>query len=126
MTSRGPKMGAAAPGLRGIAQIGFHARQSIEKLLKAFLTAFGVQPEDQHSLGRLIDQAGRLDRRTADRVGEASGLTRYAVHHRYPPRVPGSAPPLTRREVLDDLDRARAAFAVLLAAIEARLADTRD
>ncbi|HEX6040081.1 HEPN domain-containing protein [Longimicrobium sp.] len=119
-------MGAAAPDLRGVAQIGFHAQQAIEKLLKALLTAFGVQPEDQHSLGRLIEQVGRLDRQTADRVGDVSSLTRYAVYHRYPPRVPGGAQPLTRRDVLQDLARARSAVPVLLTAIEARLAASRD
>lgn len=120
------EMGAAAPDLRGVAQIGFHAQQAIEKLLKALLTAFGVQPEDQHSLGRLIEQVGRLDRQTADRVGDVSSLTRYAVYHRYPPRVPGGAQPLTRRDVLQDLARARSAVPVLLTAIEARLAASRD
>ncbi|HYR07096.1 MAG TPA: HEPN domain-containing protein [Longimicrobium sp.] len=40
-------MGAAAAELRGTAQIGFHAQQAIEKLLKALLTAYGVEPEDQ-------------------------------------------------------------------------------
>jgi|GEM_PF-6827626 len=31
------EMGAAAKSLRGIAQIGFHAQQAVEKLLKGFL-----------------------------------------------------------------------------------------
>jgi HEPN domain-containing protein len=118
-------MGAAASELRGVAQIGFHAQQAIEKLLKALLTAYEVQPEDQHSLGRLIDQIRRLDRKTADQIGDVSGLTRYAVYHRYPPRVPGSAQPLSRRDVLQDLERARSAFPILLAAVEARLSHAR-
>jgi HEPN domain-containing protein len=108
-------MGAASPGVRGVAQIGFHAQQAIEKLLKALLTAFGVEPEDQHSIGR------RLDRQTGERVGDIASLTQYAVYYRYPPRVPGSERALSRADVLADLDRAKAAFGVLLVAIERRL-----
>jgi HEPN domain-containing protein len=63
-------MGASSPQVRGISQIGFHAQQAIEKLLKALLTAYGVEPEDQHSLGRLVEQVRRLDRDTADRAGD--------------------------------------------------------
>jgi HEPN domain-containing protein len=114
-------MGAAAPELRGAAQIGFHAQQAVEKLLKALLTSYGVEPEDQHSLGRLIDQVRRLDRKTADAVSGVAGLTQYAVYLRYPPRVPGAAHKLSRTDVLRDLDEARRAVPILLAAVDARL-----
>jgi HEPN domain-containing protein len=118
-------MGAAAPEVRGVAQIGFHAQQAVEKILKALLTAYGIEPEEQHSLGRLVEQVRRLDRQTADRISDVSSLTRYAVYHRYPPRVQGKASALSRNEVLGDLDRARRAFPILLAAVEARLAQSR-
>jgi HEPN domain-containing protein len=119
--SRGRRWEPRPPGVRGVAQIGFHAQQAIEKLLKALLTAFGVEPEDQHSIGRLLDQVRRLDRQTGERVGDIASLTQYAVYYRYPPRVPGSERALSRADVLADLDRAKAAFGVLLVAIERRL-----
>lgn len=115
-------MGASSPEVRGVAQIGFHAQQAIEKLLKALLTAYGVEPEDQHSLSRLIEQVRRLDRDTADRAGDVARLTQYAVYYRYPPRVTGRSHALSRADVLHDLDRARKAFPIILAAIEVRLA----
>ncbi len=115
------EMGASTPEVRGIAQIGFHAQQAIEKLLKGLLTAYGIEPEDQHSLSRLIEQVRRLDRETADAASGAASLTQYAVYHRYPPRV-GAARSLSRADVLRDLERARATFPMLLAAIETRLA----
>jgi hypothetical protein len=68
-----------------------------------------------------VDQVRRLDRQTADRVRDVAGLTQYAVYHRYPPRVPARTQPLTRADVLRDLDRARVAFPILLAAVETRL-----
>jgi hypothetical protein len=45
-------MGADAENLRGIAQIGFHAQQAVEKLLKAVLASFDVIPEEHHDLTR--------------------------------------------------------------------------
>jgi HEPN domain-containing protein len=115
------ELGAASPELRGVAQIGFHAQQAIEKLLKALLSTFQVQPEDQHSISRLLDQVRRLDRETADSVRDIGGLTQYAVYYRYPPRASGTERTLGRAEVLGDLERAKAAFPVLLSAIERRL-----
>jgi HEPN domain-containing protein len=114
-------MGAASPRVRGTAQIGFHAQQAIEKLLKALLTAFGVEPEDQHSIGRLIEQVRRLDRATGDSLRDIASLTQYAVYYRYPPRVPGRGHGLDRADVLRDLEHAKAAFPLLLDAIERRL-----
>ncbi|HST58378.1 MAG TPA: HEPN domain-containing protein [Longimicrobium sp.] len=118
-------MGAAAPQVRGVAQIGFHAQQAIEKLLKALLTAHGVEPEDQHSIGRLLDQVRRLDRETGDAVQGAASLTQYAVYYRYPPRVAGREHVLTRTDVLADFQRAQDAFPILVAAIERRLKKQR-
>jgi HEPN domain-containing protein len=119
------EMGAAATQVRGVAQIGFHAQQAIEKLLKALLTAYGVEPEDQHSIGRLLEQVRRLDRATGDAVRGAASLTQYAVYYRYPPRVAGREHVLTRADVLADLQRAQDAFPVLAAAIERKLEKQR-
>jgi HEPN domain-containing protein len=44
------EMGAKSSEIRGIAQIGFHAQQAVEKLLKAFLAAHDVVPEDHHNI----------------------------------------------------------------------------
>jgi HEPN domain-containing protein len=119
------ELGAATPEVRGVAQIGFHAQQAIEKLLKALLTAYGVEPEDQHSIGRLLDQVRRLDRETGEAVQGAGSLTQYAVYYRYPPRVPGREHSLSRADVLGDLKRAQDAFPILVAAIERRLSQQR-
>jgi hypothetical protein len=55
------EMGAADPSLPGPAQMGFHAQQAIETLLKGLLTAYGVEPEEQHNLARLVEQVRRLE-----------------------------------------------------------------
>lgn len=68
--------------------MGFHAQQAIEKLLKALLITYGVEPEEQHSIARLVQQVARLDRAVADAIGSTTRLTPFAVHHRYPPRNP--------------------------------------
>lgn len=120
------ELGARQPRLRGIAQIGFHAQQAIEKLLKGLLAAHDVVPEDHHSLARLISQLRLLDRVTADAVSPAAALTPYAVQYRYPPRNPGAPHRLTREEVLRDLETARTVFPVLKDAIERRLERLRE
>jgi HEPN domain-containing protein len=115
------EMGAASPRLPGHAQIGFHAQQAAEKLLKGLLTAYGVEPEEHHNLGRLVEQVRRLDRATADSVAAVSSLTMYAVYYRYPPRVPREGRDLKREDVLRDLGTVRSAFPILENAIETRL-----
>jgi HEPN domain-containing protein len=50
------EMGAAATTLRGIAQIGFHAQQAVEKLLKGLLASYDVVLEEHHDLARLVAQ----------------------------------------------------------------------
>jgi len=101
--------------------MGFHAQQAIEKLLKALLITFGVEPEEQHSIARLVQQVARLDRAVAEAVAPTTQLTPFAVHHRYPPRNPRTARRIDRHEVLDMVQVARDAYPVLEAAINARL-----
>ncbi len=115
-------MGATAPEPRGVAQTGFHAQQASESCARPSSPSTESSPKTQHSPGRLVDRVRRLDPQTADRIGHVSGLTQYAVSPRDPPRVAGNAQPLKRDAVLRDPDRARSAFPVVLAAIEARLA----
>ncbi|CAA9300858.1 MAG: hypothetical protein AVDCRST_MAG68-418 [uncultured Gemmatimonadetes bacterium] len=106
--------------LPGPGKIGFHAQQAVEKLLKGLLTTYGVEPEDQHNLGKLIEQLRRLDRTTADAVASASQLPPYAVIYRYPPRNPLRSRQPTRDDALSALRVARDACAALEGAIEKR------
>jgi len=112
--------GVADAGLPA-SPMGFHAQQAIEKLLKALLITFGVEPEEQHSIARLVQQVARLDRAVAEAVAPTTQLTPFAVHHRYPPRNPRTARRIDRHEVLDMVQVARDAYPVLEAAINARL-----
>ena len=100
--------------------LGFHAQQAVEKLLKAALISYDVQPADTHSIGALVGQLHRWDRRLADSLGPVDRLTAYAVRLRYPPSTGGE------REVHDSRVAADAAIAAnaceqLDAAIAARL-----
>jgi HEPN domain-containing protein len=106
--------------------MGFHAQQAIEKLLKALLITFGVEPEEQHNIARLVQQIARLDRAVAEAIAPTTQLTPYAVHHRYPPRNPLAARTVDRQEVLELVRVARDAYSVLEAAINARLETLED
>jgi HEPN domain-containing protein len=62
----------------------FHAQQCVEKCLKAFLTAKGKHIEKTHSLPRLVEMCGDLDK-DFEKLKETSiELTDYAVVVRYP------------------------------------------
>lgn len=102
--------------------IGFHAQQAVEKLLKALLTAHGVDPGDSHDIGRLVERLRLLDRMLADSLGPVGQLTPYAVFHRYPPRVPGEPRRIGRSQVIPHLKVAHRACEVLRRAVEQRLA----
>lgn len=101
--------------------MGFHAQQAIEKLLKALLITFGVEPEEQHSIARLVQQIARLDRDLAEAMAPTAQLTPYAVHHRYPPRNPLAPHTIGRNEVLQIVRVARDAYPILDAALKARV-----
>lgn len=114
------EMGAKANHLRGIAQIGFHAQQAVEKLLKAVLASFDVVPEEHHDLARLLAQLRLLDRTTADALPGIATLSPYAAQYRYPPR-PGRTHALDKSEVLKDLEMGRSACAILERTLDARM-----
>jgi HEPN domain-containing protein len=118
------EMGAEAKQLRGVAQIGFHAQQAVEKLLKGLLASYDVVPEEKHDIARLLAQARLFDRATVDSLPPVADLTPYAVQYRYPPR-PGKSHPVRRADVVRHLSAARAACALLEAAIGRRLAALR-
>jgi HEPN domain-containing protein len=119
------EMGAAATTLRGVAQIGFHAQQAVEKLLKGLLASFDVVPEEHHDLSRLLAQFRLLDRATADSIPPIAHLTRYAAQYRYPPR-PGRSHGLNKSTVLQDLGTARSVCRLLEEALQRRLRSFED
>jgi HEPN domain-containing protein len=119
------EMGAAATSLRGIAQIGFHAQQAVEKLLKGVLASYDVVPEEHHDLARLLAQLRLLDRATADSIPPIAHLTRYAAQYRYPPR-PGRSHLLNKQDVLKDLETARTVCRLLDTALSNRIASISD
>ncbi|HKP75141.1 MAG TPA: HEPN domain-containing protein [Longimicrobiaceae bacterium] len=118
------EMGASTTSLRGIAQIGFHAQQAVEKLLKGVLASYDVVPEEHHDVARLMAQVRLLDRSAADSLPPVAHLTRYAAQYRYPPR-PGRTHGLVRSDVLADLQVARDACRLLEATLTQRLARVR-
>ena len=119
------EMGAAEKTLRGVAQIGFHAQQAVEKLVKGLLASYDVVPEEHHDLARLVAQLRLLDRPTADSIPPVAHLTRYAAQYRYPPR-PGRSHSLSKPDVLKDLDTARTACRLLDAALSSRISSLSD
>lgn len=102
--------------------VAFHAQQAVEKLLKALLISYGVEPEDSHVIGNLLGQLHRLDRETATTLGPVDRLTPYAVLMRYPPRVGRAPRSLDRTRILTDVAAARNACTVLDSALASRLA----
>lgn len=100
---------------------GFHAQQAVEKLLKALLVAHGMDPQDTHVIGQLVGQLHRLDRTTADSLGAVDQLTPYAVLLRYPPRAGRVGRMPSRERVMEHVEVARRACAVLDDAIASKL-----
>lgn len=66
------------------AQAVFHAQQSAEKALKAFLVWHQERFKKDHDLGYLGDIAITKDKTLSDLIDEAVSLNPYAVSARYP------------------------------------------
>lgn len=111
------RLGASHPDLPGNEQIGFHAQQATEKLIKAVLIWYGIEPETHHNLGRLIHQLRTLDRFTAAQISEASKLTKYAAYLRYPARPGTDRVMPSYAEVVEDLRVAEKACEALKATL---------
>jgi HEPN domain-containing protein len=110
-----------APGYDGYAQIGFHAQQSVEKMLKAALVTYGIHPEEHHNLAALRAQLGRLDRRLGERLQSADVLTPYAARYRYPTRE-GRRPHIVHRaDVTIGVELAQQACATLAEMVDRRM-----
>jgi HEPN domain-containing protein len=62
----------------------FHAQQTAEKCLKAFLTYHGVEFEKTHDLVELTALASKVGRSFLEILDDAKKLTPYAVDARYP------------------------------------------
>lgn len=61
---------------------GFHAQQTAEKALKAWISALGVRYEITHDLGLLLNTLKGLGADCAD-FADLPDLTIFAVHFRY-------------------------------------------
>lgn len=66
----------------------FHAQQSAEKFLKAFLTHHQIEFTKTHNIGALLNLASNADPELAARLGGASTLTPFGVELRYPGDAP--------------------------------------
>ena len=63
--------------------VGFHLQQAAEKLLKAALSAEGVQYRRTHNIGELIHLLEGSDRKVPENLGRLRDLTPYAAELRY-------------------------------------------
>ncbi len=68
----------------------FHAQQSAEKFLKAFLIYHDLPLQKTHDLGELIGVASKVDETFLELMDLGEKLTDYAVEVRYP--LPGEEP----------------------------------
>jgi HEPN domain-containing protein len=75
--------------------IGFHAKQAIEKWLKAILVFHGVKEVRIHDLGRLLELLGDANVEFPPGADRADELTIYAVPVRYDELL--DAEPLDRK-----------------------------
>lgn len=112
-------------GARGLAQVGFHAQQAVEKMLKAMLAAYGVDPSETHDLGRLCARLAPFAGAVVSQLGPLRDLTPYAVYYRYPPRTESYDRPIDRATLLCDIETARSAVATLKNALDVRLSRQR-
>ena len=74
--------------------IAFHAQQSAEKFLKAYLTSKQITFPKTHDLQRLLELAGTTNEQLADELGDVIILTPFGVEI----RCPGDRPDATQEE----------------------------
>ena len=79
-------MGSAKVLLREgfIANSCYHSQQAGEKLLKAYLSLHEEEPAWTHNLGQLCKDCMEYDSEFETIADDASDLTEYATHTRYP------------------------------------------
>jgi HEPN domain-containing protein len=88
---------SSAPVLAGPA--GFHAKQSAEKYLKAYLVWQGIEFTKTHNIANLLDLISTSDKSLAASLDAASVLTRYAVYSRSPADIREISPQEAREAV---------------------------
>ena len=87
----------------------YHAQQTAEKMLKAFLVFHGQQPRKTHDLVALLSECLRHDAALSVLSDDADALNGYSIEVRYPPDLyePGEA------DGLSAVDAARRVYAAI-------------
>ena len=85
------------PALRSL--IGFHAQQTAEKYLKAFLSRHQIEFPKTHNLGELLDLIAQVDPSLAGSLCDVTALNPYGVDVRYPSDFPAMTPGDAREAV---------------------------
>jgi HEPN domain-containing protein len=71
--------------------VAFHCQQAAEKLLKAYLTAVGIEFPKTHDLKDLLDRIAPVNGRLATDLAGVATLTPYGVDLRYPDDRPDAS-----------------------------------
>lgn len=93
----------------------FHAQQTAEKLLKAYLVFHGETPAKTHDLMALLDAVGSQVPDLLRYAGELKPLARFAAAGRYP-----GGPDPTAREGRSIVKNAQKVRTAILSRIEAK------
>jgi len=92
----------------------FHAQQTVEKFLKAYLTWHQVEFPKTHALGELLDLMIQVDETLATRLSDVTLLNPYGVEIRYP----GDIPEPTATQAEEAIAMARSVRDDILAALK--------
>ena len=74
--------------------VGFHAQQSAEKFIKAFLVRHQIEFSKTHNIALLTQLVASVNPELAQKLTDADTLTPYGVEFRYP----GDLPSVSRSE----------------------------
>jgi HEPN domain-containing protein len=75
-------------GFEDYENVGFHAQQSAEKFIKAFLVSHQIEFPKTHDIALLRQLVTRVDPELAEKLAIADALTPYGVEFRYPGDLP--------------------------------------
>jgi HEPN domain-containing protein len=75
-------------GFEDYENVGFHAQQSAEKFIKAFLVSRQIEFPKTHDIALLRQLVARVDPELAEKLAIADALTSYGVEFRYPGDLP--------------------------------------
>jgi HEPN domain-containing protein len=93
---------------------GFHAQQSVEKFIKAFLISRQIEFPKTHDITLLRQLVARVDQELAKKLAIADSLTPYGVEFRYP----GDLPSVSRDEGEKALRLAEQARGIVVGALQ--------